>query len=232
MVTRQDISRALDDEISWLRQLVSDILTSKDLGPRLAFAAHFRKADATFSEAIAVALSMLSLFACKIDDHDLDRTLALRVMSTVLNQQVSSFKLFMSGHTVAAGALFRQVIEGVALGLLFSVRSLNFRARFEAGQYTASGAVKDLRRRADDVHVRKQALRTFVDAYDFYHRYAHLTKLTMAATMDFSRGAPALGAFFDQAKLREYEKEVRSRVSFARTMPNAVHLICKNLTAW
>lgn len=232
MVTRQDIARAFDEQNSWLRQLVSDTLSSKDLEPRLAFAEHFPKANAAFSEAIAVALSMLTLFACKVAEHDLDRLRVLSVMSTVLNQQVSSFKLFMSGHTVAAGALFRQVIEGVALAFLFSDRSLGFLARFEAGQYTANGAVDDLRRKAEQVHVRKEVLRTFLEAYDFYHKYAHLTKLTMAAGMDFSRGAPPLGGFFDRAKLQEYGKEVRSRVSFARRMPNAVYGICRNLTAW
>jgi hypothetical protein len=229
MITRQNISLALDDEVSAFRQSVSYALTSKDLEPRFAFAKHFPNANAAVSEAIAVALSMLTLFTYKIDDHDHDRIRVMSLMFSVMSHQVSSFELFMSGHTVAADGLFRQVIEGVSLGFLFSVRSLGFLARFEAGQYTANGAVADLRRQAENVHVRKEALETVLEAYRFYHKYAHVSKLTMAATVNFSQNAPHIGALFDEDKLPQYAKEVRSRVSFARKMPNAVHGICRNL---
>lgn len=233
MVTRQVVSRGIDEEmIPGYGQSLLYILNSKDLGQRFAFAKHFPNANEAVAEAIAVALTMLTVFTHKLDANDQDRLRVMSLMFAVMNQQVSSFKLFMLGHTIAAGAQFRQVIEGVALGFLFSVRSLDFLARFDAEHYTGSGAVDELRRKAEYVHVRKESLQTILEAYHFYHMYAHLTKFTLAAATDFTRGAPHLGALFDQAKLKEYGKEVRSRVSFARRMPNAVYGICKNLTAW
>jgi hypothetical protein len=233
MVTRREVSKALADDHFGYRQAVSFALGSKDLEARFAFGKHFHAAEAAASDAIAVALTMLSLFWLKIEDNEKDRLRVLGVTFTALNLQLSSLKLFMSGHTVAAGSLFRQVIEGVSLGFLFSVRSLDFLARFEAGQYTANSAVWDLVRHARDVHFRKAAIKTLLDAYRFYHTYAHLSKLTIAATANFSLGgAPHLGSLYDQDKLPEYAKEVRGRVSFARVMPNAVYGICRNLATW
>lgn len=233
IVTRQDILGAMDEEIIGIKKKVSFALTSKDLEARFGFGMNFRAAEESITVSIAAALAMLSVFTFRLENSDHDRIRVIGVMFAAMNFQLSSFKLFMCGHTVASGALFRQVIEGVSLGLLFSVRSLDFLARFESGQYSANNAVQDLRRRARDVHVRNAALETLLDAYRFYHTYAHLSKLTLAASANFARGgAPQIGALYDQQKVRQYAKEVKSRVSFARQMPNAVHGICRNLALW
>ena len=87
---------------------------------------------------------MLSLFTFWLRDDDIDR---IRVVGTLtaLNLQLSSFKLFMLGHTVASGSLFCQVLEGVSLAFLFSVQELPFLHRFQADQSSARHAVRDLR---------------------------------------------------------------------------------------
>ena len=67
------------------------------------------------------------------------------------------------------------------------------------------------------------ALKTLTQQYKFYHRYARLTRITIAAGANFSLGGlPNVGAHFDPGKLAEYRREVRSRVSFAKVLPNFV----------
>jgi hypothetical protein len=70
-------------------------------------------------------------------------------------------------------------------------------------------------------------------AYKFYHKYAHLTKLTIAASANFSQGgAPNVGAYFDPAKVMEYRKEVKGRLSFAKVLPSIVNGVAKNVESW
>ena len=69
--------------------------------------------------------------------------------------------------------------------------------------------------------------------YKFYHKYAHLSKLTIAAGANFAEGGvPNVGAHLDSGKLSEYRKEVKGRVSFARVLPNIVERITLNVRDW
>jgi hypothetical protein len=137
------------------------------------------------------------------------------------------------GQTVASGALFRQVIEGVSLAFLFSVKSLPFLARYEANLYTGKDAVRDLKRHAGAACVNPDALTSIGYAYEFHHRFAHLSKLTIAASANFSKGGiPHFGAQFDAAKLPQYKKEARNRAKFANVLPSAVAGVCRNLARW
>jgi hypothetical protein len=45
-------------------------------------------------------------------------------------------------------------------------------------------------------------------------------------------GQPNVGAFFDPGKVREYGREVRSRVSFTKVLPNSVQGVTQNMAAW
>jgi hypothetical protein len=233
MVTRAEIFRVLADERDALTREVHTSLTSRGGVARAEFLTHFRDAETEVARHVGLALTMLGVFEHRVDAQDRDRLNVMAIAFTSLNLQVTSFKLFMSGHTVASGSLFRQVIEGVSLGFLCSVRRLGFLARFDAGKYSGKDAVKDLKRRAREIHVRESSMNVLSDSYRFYHAYAHLTKLTIAASLDFSGGPNMrVGALFDARKLPEYRKEVRSRVKFARVMPNAVRGICRNLASW
>jgi hypothetical protein len=91
----------------------------------------------------------------------------------------------------------------------------------------------ELAKHARKAHVNRAALQTLIDAYDFYNKYAHLTRLTVAAGANFSLGGmPNVGAYFDPGKLVEYRKEVRSRVGFAKTLPNFVSGVAHNVGTW
>lgn len=67
MVTRQDVPRGIDEEmIPGYGQSLLYTLTSKDLEQRVAFAKHFPNDNEAVAEAIAVALTMLTVFTRKL----------------------------------------------------------------------------------------------------------------------------------------------------------------------
>lgn len=216
-----------------LRELVLNDLRSKDDEARAAFDKEFGDELPKFATATTAALDAWAQFRDTIQDTDERRVAVTAVAFTSINQNISSYKLFMSGYTVASGALFRQVLEGVSLAFLCSAKSLTVLDRFLENKYSPNKAVADLAKHAKKVHVNRAAFQTLVDQYAFYHKYAHLTRLTIAAGANLSLGGlPNVGAHFDPGKLVEYGKEVRSRVSFAKTLPNFVRGVAHNVAMW
>ncbi len=104
--------------------------------------------------------------------------------------------------------------------------------RFIKNRYSPNDAVSALVKHWKVVQVNAAAVRQMQFAYNFYHKYVRLSKLTIAAGANFSQGGvPHIGAYFDPAKLREYQKEVKARVSLARVMPDIVTRIARNVRA-
>lgn len=216
-----------------LRGLLLSDLRSKDDEARAAFDMEFGAQLTAFADATTRALDVWAKFRDTIQDTDERRVVVTAVAFTAINQSISSYKLFMCGYTVASGALFRQVLEGVSLAFLCSAKSLTVLDRFLDNTYSPNRAVADLAKHAKKVHVNRAAFQTLADQYNFYHKYAHLTRLTIAAGANFSLGGlPNVGAHFDPGKLKEYGKEVRSRVSFAKTLPNFVRGVAQNVAMW
>ena len=214
-------------------QQVRTVLDTTDIAARAEFRRHFRAEEDFIASATATALTMLGIFTFRLPEADIDRIRVVGIMNTALNLQLSSFKLWMSGHTVASGSLFRQVIEGISLAFLFSARELPFLQRYEDDEYSGRHAVRDLKRHTKDARVQPHAMNAIESAYHFHHRFAHLSKLTIAASASFSKGGiPQLGGHFDAEKLPQYVKEARNRARFARVLPNAVLGVCSNLARW
>lgn len=115
MAIRDDVRTAMDGEVEGMLTKVRVVLDSTDVGPRAEFRRHFRAEEDFIGHATATALAMLSVFLFRLQNDDIDRIRVAGMLNTTLNLQLSSFKLFMSGQTVASGSLFRQVIEGVSL---------------------------------------------------------------------------------------------------------------------
>jgi hypothetical protein len=216
-----------------LRELVLQDLTSKDEDSRRAFDNEFGPEVPAFADATTKALEVWSQFRDPIEDTDERRVAVTAIVFTAVNQNISSFKLFMCGYTVASGALFRQVLEGVSLASLCAAKSLTVLDRYLDDKYSPNKAVADLEKHAEAARVNRAALKTLSQQYKFYHKYAHLTRLTIAAGANFSLGGlPNVGAHFDPGKLAEYRKEIRSRVSFAKVLPNFVKGVARNVSEW
>lgn len=218
---------------SELREIVFNDLRSNDDAARAAFEREYGNYVPDFVDATISALDLWGQFRDTIDDTDGRRITISALAFTSINLNISSYKLFMSGHTVASASLFRQVLEGVSLAFLCSAKSLTVLDRFIEDKYSIKKAVTEIAKHAKRAHVNRRALQTLIDQYEFYHQYAHLTKLTIAATASISQGGiPVVGAHFDPGKAREYGKEARSRVSFAKILPDFMRGITESVASW
>ena len=208
-------------------------LQSPDSDARAEFLKHFGKELEEFASHTAITLDKWTSFHDSVSENDNRQRTIVAILFTVINLNSSSFKLFMSGHTVAAGGLFRQVLEAVSMALLCSAKSLTVLDSFIKDEYSTNNAVNLLLRKHKEVNVKQNAVEVLNEAYVFYHKYAHLTKLTIATGANFEMGGiPNIGAFFDPAKESEYKKEVAGRVSFAKILPNLIDAITYNISLW
>jgi hypothetical protein len=213
--------------------MVLQILSGENIDPTNAFVQNFGGDYTHFAVPTGAAIDAWETWREKIDDNDQNKVMVAAIAFTVINQNILSFKLFMSGYTVGAGALFRQVLEGMALAYLCSSKELNVLEQFINDKYSTNKAVGQLTRNAEKIHVRRQALQSLNKAYEFYHKYAHPSKLAMAAGANFDNGGvPNIGPFFDPEKLKEYAKEVKGRISFAKTLPGTIAGLERNLSEW
>jgi hypothetical protein len=205
-------------------------LTSDDAEVRVHFLKHFELETDTFSEAMAHAVvSWQSLHAEVKDDANLGQVSVWVI--TAISLHILSMKLFVSGHIVAAGNLFRQVVETAALALLCSAK-LDVLDRVINGKYSTNNAVKDLLRQAKQIGIDKEAVKALQQAQVFYHNYSHPTMHTIWAGVSLSGAVPYVGASFDDEKIEIYAKEMERRVDLARVFSNFVDAVKVNVAKW
>jgi hypothetical protein len=96
-------------------------ITADDPEVTSAFMARYERQATRFAELMALAMIDWNFL---ITDYEPDesRWIVVNLMYCAITLHIQSMKLFLSGHTVAAGNLSRQVIEAVAMSLLGSGR--------------------------------------------------------------------------------------------------------------
>lgn len=206
-------------------------LTSDDAEVRSEFLKLFGNDVSTFSDAMALAV----LDWRKLDESvltDERRAYVSALVYAAFTLHILSFKLFLSGHIVAAGNQFRQVIETIALALLCSSRDLDVLARFMADKYSTSDSVTHVLRHWRKLNLKRDAVEALKEGQAFYHRYSHVTRLTLGTMISFSEDGSYVGASFDRGKTGAYQKEVAGRVSLAKVFPNFVAAVRNNIAKW
>ena len=149
-----------------------------------------------------------------------------------LTLHIQSMRLFLSGHPIAAGNLSRQVIEAIALALLCSSKQLTVLQRFIEDKYSPNDAVRDLLKHYKKLGLRKDGVEVLKVAQEFFHKFSHPTKMTIAAITSFSVEGLYVGASFDDGKVAEYDKEVSGRVSLSGVFANFVEAVNANVAKW
>lgn len=116
---------------------------------------------------------------------------------------------------------------------LYLNKKPNVLRRFMEDKYSSKKAIHYLLQHHKKLSLKGDALEVMRKSQDFYHKYSHVTKMTLAAAMPFSqKGELYLGASFDDGKLDAYKKEVNLRVSLADAFPNFVDGVSVNVAKW
>ncbi len=212
---------------SLLTELVSD-----DAEVRAKYLSHFEANSIEFVDALSHAFIKWRSLDAELQGNE-KRAYISALVYIAISLHFVSFKLFLSGHAIAAGNLFRQVVETISLGILCSGKDLGFLERVMEEKYSTSDAVRDLLRHSQKLGLSREGVQALKKTQEFYHQYSHPTTLTMATFSSFTeRGGLYLGAAFDDGKIDAYRKEVSARVSLAKVFPNFVDGVIANVAKW
>lgn len=216
----------LEGSVKVYAELISDNREVRDEYFKL-----FQSDAKLFSDHMARAIGEWQVLHSKIhQDERLAYVSAL--VYTAISLHIQSMKLLLSGHLIAAGNLQRQAAEAIALSLLCAGKDLNVLDRFLEDKYSANDAIRDVLRHAKRLHLLQDGVLTLAEGQEFYHRYSHPTKLTIAALISFSEQGLYVGASFDEKKVAAYKKEVKGRVSLAKVFFGIVKAVQFNVEKW
>ena len=206
-------------------------ITIDDPEVRAEYLTHFKSQAKEFSEVMAqVMLTCLKEHGNAQGNEKRVQVFALVYMAIYLH--IGSMKLLLSGNMVASGNLFRQTLETVALALLCAGKDLNFLDRFNKDQYSTNFAIRDLLKNVGRLKLKADGVKALQDGQKFYHKYSHVTKLTIGAAESFTGEGIYVGASFDKGKLESYAKEVAVRLNLARVLNSFVAAVKANVAKW
>lgn len=220
------------ETVDQARETIFKELTSDDSEVRAEYLKHFEEAAKRFAESMAKTFIKWRDFDNGVKGDE-KRAHVSALVYIAITLHVLSMKAFLAGQTVAAGNLFRQVLESIALALLCSGKELDVLKRFTKDRYSSNDAVRDVLLHYEKLSLKGDALEVMKKSQEFYHKYSHVTKMTIAVAMSFSqKGGLYVGASFDDGKLDAYKKEMDGRVSLAEVFPNFVDGVVSNVAKW
>lgn len=206
-------------------------ITSDDAEVRAKFLEKFESQADEFSELMAKAVIAWRELDAKVGDNKkLPYVSAL--VYTALTLHIQSMKLFLSGQPVAAGNVFRQVVECVALGLICSGKELNVLDRFIEDKYSTNDAIRGVLANWEKLGLLEDGVKALGEAQHFYHKYSHPTKMTIASVTSLTEEGVYVGASYNEGKVEAYIKEVEGRVGLAKVLVSFVEATKANLGKW
>lgn len=206
-------------------------LSSDDKEVRDEYFNHFEGKAREFSENMAKAIAAWRVLDATVEGNERMAFVSAMVY-TAITLHIQSMKLLLSGHIIAAGNLFRQSSETIALSLLCAGRELSVLERFMKDQYSTNDAIRDVQRHSDKLGLLREGVATLAAGQNFYHQFSHPSKLTIAAVTSFSEDGLYVGASFDDGKLAAYRKEVDGRLGLSKVFFGIVEAVRANVANW
>lgn len=195
------------------------------------YLAHFEADLWRFAESMANGLLSWELLDSSTWANE-KRAYVSALVYTTVTLHVLSMKLLVSGYTIPAGNLLRQVVETLCLALVCSGKDIGILDKFMENKYSTKNAVRDAIRHAEKLGLNQDSVKQLNKLQTFYAKYSHPSYLTIAAGMSFQTKTAYFGGSFDELKLDVYRKEIKVRVGLANDLPNLIDHMRENITAW
>lgn len=203
------------------------------------FSNHFSKEILIFAEAFSVAYKKyLELNHLLKNTENKQKAYVGGIAYLLLDNLLTSVKLFIMGFEIPSGNLMRQVIESVALATLCSLKDnitirinkkktkdIHFYTSFISHKSEAKSfnALKYIEFNYQKLGINEAAVEALKKSRTFYHQYSHPGELSMAATISFENpGKSFIGGSFDNGKMSQYKKELEHRINFCGILPNII----------
>jgi hypothetical protein len=213
-------------------ELVHRALIGIDDEPvRELFLSHFGEQVRQFETTMASVYESWQEFD-KTFTKDQDSGTVVGILFGVIARLIQSMKLLMTGHITLAGSAKRQVIEAIALALLFSKQGLPYLHLAWNGKFSVNKAIDLIIKHQKKLNLNKEALKVMNEARNFYDKLSHPTIFSMGDTVNLDGTGIYLGASFDKVKLPFYQKEVNSRVGLANILINVIEGVTRQMREW
>ncbi len=203
------------------------------------FSGHFSKEILEFAELFSEAYKKyLELNHLLKGTENKQKAYVGGITYLLLDNLLTSVKLFIMGYEIPSGNLMRQVIESVALATLCSLKDkirikikenrtkdIHFYSNFINHKSEAKSfmALKHLELNYDNLGINEDAIIALKKSRTFYHEYSHPGEFSLASTISFEKsGKSFIGGSFDNGKMVEYKKELVHRINFCKILPNII----------
>ena len=130
------------------REKILAELASDDSDVRAEYLKLFKADAQEFSTSMAQAFMKWRALDADVQGNG-NRAYISSLVFTAIGIHILSLKLFLSGHIVAAGNIFRQVVEFIALAFLCSSKELGILEKFMNDRYSTNNAVRDVLRHSE-----------------------------------------------------------------------------------
>jgi hypothetical protein len=189
----------------------------------------------SFSEAYKKYLELNHLIK---DTENKQKAYVSGLTYLLLDNLLTSVKLFIMGYEIPSGNLMRQVIESVALTTLCSVKDkiristkdnktkdIHFYTSFINHESEAKSflALKHLEANYGNLGINKDSIDALKKSRTFYHHFSHPGELTLSSMISFEKtGKSYICGSFDKGKIEQYKKEIVQRINFCKILPNII----------
>lgn len=202
---------------------------SDDVRERSEFLKYFASDRDLFAERMAYAK-----VACDKFDKDINgdekKAYVVGLVGCAISLHIVSMKLLLSGYSIPAGNLQRQVLETIALACLCADKHLGILDKFIEDKYSANKSIGNVKKHASRLGINKNFIRVMEKAKKFYDDFSHPSLMTIASIS--SKNGICLGSSFDLNKLEAYKKDVAFRISLANVFVDFVEGVAWNVKKW
>ena len=199
---------------------------------RQHFLAHFLKEIKQFESTMVAVLVRWRDFE-KSFRKDQDSGTVVGVLYMVIVRLIQSMNLLKIGNITLAGAAMRQVIEAIALSLLFSKIELPYLKLAWEKKFSVNKAIIKIKKHHKKLNLNEEALNVMEKSQNFYDELSHPTIFSMGDNIQLDGpGIYYLGASFDKSKLQFYQKEINSRVGLANILINIIDGVTRQMRDW
>ena len=212
------------------------------------FSKHFSKEILEFSEAFSEAYKkFLEMEHIIKGRKNVQIAFTSGLIYLTIDSLFTSVKLFVMGYQIPSGNLMRQVIEGLALTCLISLKNpiiinspkkrkrikrIHFFTSFEKGepQAEAHKAFNYLLLNAKSLKINQVTINALERLRKLYNKLSHPTELGLATTLNFGiPGRKFMGGGFDEEKMDIYKKELNNRTNICKILPQVFDWLIINV---
>lgn len=203
------------------------------------FSNHFSAEILNFAEEFAEGYKKyLELDRLATEIKNKQRAWVVGLSYLLLENLLTSFKLFIMGFQVPSGNMMRQAIENVALATLCSAdfeiiskktkkttKTIDFYQSFinDKPEAQSHKSIYYLELNCQKLNIKQNAVDVLKKARKFFHNYSHPSQLSLANLISFqSSNITYIAGSFDTGKMNEYKKELIHRINFSKIIPNFI----------